>query len=187
MTNQAAIVLTALWVVWPAFGEGLAGTATTKEPVTIQLADQWEKPANLRAPLAQVTVLTVADRAGAAQINDWITPLKLQFGTNIQFFAVPDVSAVPGPLRGMVRRRFAKEYAYPIGLDWQGVVSGRLPIKPQAANLFLLDRNGHVQHSVKGSMEPPPLKALTNVIAALLPAARKPTALGRIAGRDEQP
>lgn len=186
MTNSSAIVLTALLVGWPALGEGLMGAATTNEPVTIQLADQWEKPANLRAPLTQVTLLTVADRAGAAQINDWIAPLKSQFGTNIQFFAVADVSSVPGPLRGMVRRRFTKEYAYPVSLDWQGVVSGQLPIKPHAANLFLLDRNGQVQHSVKGAMEPQPLKSLTNAIAALLPATSKLIDLGQIVNRTGQ-
>lgn len=145
--------------------------ADTASAVAISLTDQWEKPAVLRGPLERVTILAIADRAGAEQINEWVAPLKVQFGTNVQFFAVADVSAVPGPLRGMVRRRFAKEYTYPIGLDWKGTITGQLPLTPKAANIFVLDRAGIVQHTAQGAIGAEALRKLIDAVTGLLPSA----------------
>jgi len=142
--------------------------AETNAPVTISLVDQWEQPAALHAPLERVTILTVADRAGAKQVNDWVPLLKKQFGTHIEFFAVADVRAVPAPLRGFVRRRFTKEYAHPIALDWQATVSDQLPVKAGAANLFILDRSGHVRFSATGPVQPETLDQLKDALSRLL-------------------
>jgi hypothetical protein len=145
--------------------------ADKSSPIAISLTDQWEKPAVLQAPLDRVTILTIADRTGAEQINEWVAPLKVQFGTNVQFFAVADVSAVPGPLRGMVRRRFAKEYTYPIGLDWQGTITGQLTLTSKAVNLFVLDRTGTIQHTTRGAVEAGALRKLIGAVTRLLPPA----------------
>lgn len=141
-----------------------AAAADTNAPVAIFLTDQWENPARLEAPLDRITILTVADRAGAEQIDAWVAALKAEFGTNLQFFAVADVSAVPGPLRGMVRRRFAKEYTYPVGLDWQGIVAGQFEVKPKVANLFVLGRTGMRQHAVQGAVTDEILRELIDAI-----------------------
>jgi hypothetical protein len=152
----------------------LAGTglklmgAATNAPVTIALSNQWEKPAELRAPLDRITLLTVADRAGAKQINAWVEPLKARYGTNVHFFAVADVHAVPSPLRAFVRRRFAKEYSYPIGLDWQGVVSAQMDLKPGVANLFLLDRDARVRLSLSGLPDAQSLNTFSNRVNELI-------------------
>ncbi len=148
-----------------------APAADTRSAVSLFLTDQWEKPAVLQAPLDRVTVLTIADRTGAQQINEWVAPLKVQFGTNVQFFAVADVSAVPGPLRGMVRRRFAKEYTYPIGLDWKGAIKSKLPLTSKVANLFVLDRAGTIHHTAQGAIGTETLRNLINAVTRLLPPA----------------
>jgi len=149
----------------------LAPASDTSSPVSISLADQWEKPAVLNAPLDRIIILTVADRTGAEQINEWVAPLKVEFGTNVQFFAVADVSAVPGPLRGMVRRRFAKEYTYPIALDWKGTITGQLALTAKSVNLFVLDRSGTVQHKAQGAVATEALRNLINAVTRLLPPA----------------
>lgn len=140
----------------------------TNAPVVIQLENQWEKPAKLQAPMQHVTILTVADRAGAEQIQEWVAPLKEEFATNIEFFAVADLRAVPRPLRGFVRRRFAKAYDYPIGLDWSGSVADQLTIKEDVANLFVLDQQGRVQATMHGPATAQSLQSLKTEIAKLL-------------------
>lgn len=161
--------------------------ADIPSPVSISLTDQWEEPAVLRAPLDRITILAISDRAGAEQINEWVAPLKVQFGTNVQFFAVADVSAVPGPLRGMVRRRFAKEYSYPIGLDWKGTITGQLPLTSKAVNLFVLDRAGTVQHTVQGAVGAEALRKLLDAINRLLPQATKDEGREQTARRASAP
>jgi hypothetical protein len=161
--------------------------ADTPSPVSISLTDQWEKPAVLRAPLDRVTILAIADRAGADQINEWVTPLKVQFGTNVQFFAVADVSAVPAPLRGLVRRRFAKEYSYPVGLDWKGTITEQLPLTSKAVNLFVLDRAGIVQHTAQGAVETEALRKLIDAVTGLLPPATESEGGDRTARRASAP
>lgn len=137
-------------------------------PIVIQLENQWEKPAKLQAPMQHVTILTVADRAGAEQIEEWVAPLKKEFAANIDFFAVADLRAVPRPLRGFVRRRFAKAYDYPIGLDWSGSVADQLTIKEDVANLFALDQHGRVQATMHGPATAQSLETLKTEIAKLI-------------------
>jgi len=141
-----------------------AAAADTNAPVAISLTDQWENPARLQAPLDRVTILTVADRAGAEQIDAWVAALKAEFGTNLQFFAVADVSAVPGPLRGVVRRRFARQYTRPVGLDWQGAVAGQFAVKPKVANLFVLDQAGVQRHMIQGGVNGGALRELVDAV-----------------------
>lgn len=159
-----------LMVVLLATGQSTPA-ADTPSPIAISLTDQWEKPAVLQAPLDRVTILAIADRTGAEQINEWVVPLKVQFNTNVQFFAVADVSAVPGPLRGMVRRRFAKEYTYPIGLDWKGTITSQLPLTSKVVNLFVLDRAGTIQHTAQGTVGTETLRNLIGAVTRLLPPA----------------
>ncbi|MBI1176992.1 hypothetical protein GC207_06080 [bacterium] len=140
----------------------------TNSPIVIHLENQWEKPAKLQAPMQHVTILTVADRAGAEQIQEWVAPLKKEFAANIDFFAVADLRAVPRPLRGFVRRRFAKAYDYPIGLDWSGSVANQLTIKEDVANLFVLDQQGRVQATMHGSATAPSIETLKTEIAKLI-------------------
>ena len=161
--------------------------ADTNAPISISLSDQWEKSAVLHAPLERITILAVADRAGAEQINEWVAPLKVQFGTNVHFFAVADVGAVPGPLRGMVRRRFAKEYSYPIGLDWKGTITGQLTLTSKAVNLFVLDRAGTIQHTTRGAVETEALRKLIGVVTRLLPTATQSEAGERLTTRASAP
>lgn len=165
----------------------LAPASEKSSPISISLTDQWEKPAVLNAPLDRVTILTVADRAGAEQINEWIAPLKVQFGTNLLFFAVADVSAVPGPLRGMVRRRFAKEYTYPIGLDWKGMVTSQLPLQSKSANLFVLDRSGTIQHTAQGAVGTEALRSLIEAVSRLASLAAEPDVRERLSSRASAP
>lgn len=140
----------------------------TNAPVVIHLENQWEKPAKLQVPMQHVTILTVADRAGAEQIQEWVAPLKKEFAANIEFFAVADLRAVPRPLRGFVRRRFAKAYDYPIGLDWSGSVADQLTIKEDVANLFVLDRHGHIQATMHGPATAQSVQSLKAEIAKLI-------------------
>jgi hypothetical protein len=164
-----------------------ARAADIPSPISISLTDQWEKPAALHAPLDRITILTVADRTGAEQINEWVAPLKVQFGTNVQFFAVADVSAVPGPLRGMVRRRFAKEYTYPIALDWKGTITGQLALTSKSVNLFVLDRSGTIQHTAQGTVATETLRNLINAVTRLLPPATESEVGERITTRASAP
>lgn len=118
---------------------------------SVCLEDQFQTSHSLVFPTSHLTILTCADREGAAQINDWVREVKSGgFDTNrVVIQGVADVRKVPGFLRGMVRRRFAERYAHPVLMDWKGQVTTAVAIKPGVANVFLVDSTGRVvaQHA----------------------------------------
>jgi len=171
MRRRGVILVAALAAVLTSGGdEGRPASELPAMPLAVSLSDQWERPAELRAPLGHITVLTLADRSGAEQLTGWIRPLKTAFGTNIQFFAVADVQAVPAPLRGLVRRRFARDYSYPVALDWGGDVTAQLPVSARSANLFVLNRDARVRHKESGECTPVALGRLKDALTDLLAA-----------------
>lgn len=125
-------------------------TATNRAPSWIELNDQFDRPQTLSFPTTNVTLLTIADRKGAEQIAGWIKPVKERFGTNLNIRGIADVSAVPGPLKKVVRKRFQKEHMYPVMLDWSGTVCAQFAYQPGLANVYILGSDGRIQGRFTG-------------------------------------
>jgi hypothetical protein len=139
------------------------------------LEDQLGRLHTLAFPRASPTMLVIADRAGAEQINGWIAALKERYGQRIAYAGVADVRAVPGFLRGRIRSKFKDQFAHPVMLDWSGRVVDAFGCAPSVANVFILDHSGTVRAQSTGPATPANLAAaraaLDQVLATNPPAS----------------
>jgi hypothetical protein len=127
------------------------------------LPDQFGTNHVVKFPQSKPMVLMIADRKGSEQIDEWVAALKKHYGRRIEMVGVADVSGVPGWMQGMIRKKFRKQYAYPILLDWSEKLPASLHCQPEAVNIFLLDEAGRVLAAGRGEYDQETLKHLTQV------------------------
>jgi len=108
----------------------------------ISLPDQYGAARTCDFSHHQLTVLTVADRQGCEQIGPWVPAVKERYGTKVDIEGIADVSAVPGPLRSMIRKKLKARVEYPIMLDWSGEIIRRFDLSKNVANVFLVGDRG---------------------------------------------
>jgi hypothetical protein len=141
-----ATATASLLMVAPVFGE-------TSLAASIELKDQYEKSHVISFPRGKLSVLTIADRKGSAQLEAWVQPIREKFGEQIEIHGLADVAGVPGPIRPMVREYFREKVEYPVMLDWDGAVAARYGYVRKAALVLVIDRNGEIRHRVTGAAD----------------------------------
>jgi hypothetical protein len=139
-------------LAWCASAAPISETAVipTHAPAMLVLHDQFDAPQTLAFPTTNITLLTIADRTGSAQLAGWIAPVKQRFGERIDIRGIADVSPVPRLLRSLVRKRFQELQTYPVMMDWTGQVCAQLSYQKNVANILVLDRNGRIQARFMG-------------------------------------
>jgi len=151
--------------------------APANAPPSIELHDQFDAPQTLSFPATNVTLLTIADKKGSEQVAGWIAPLKQRFGKRIDIRGLADVSTVPRPFRGMVRKKFQKLQTYPVMLDWSGEAVKAFTYVPDKANVLLVDGRGLILERISGEANPKAVQDLCAAIdRALVNRAEKPFA-----------
>ena len=115
-----------------------------------ELTDQYGVVHAFAFPRAKLSVLFVADQRGSDQVEAWTKPLRARFGDTIDIDGVADVSAVPGPLRGLIRGKFKKKIPHPVMMDWGGQVSTALGCQKNKVSVLLVDRDGRIRHRAVG-------------------------------------
>jgi len=123
---------------------------STNAPACLELRDQFDRPQKLSFPTTNLTLLTIADKKGSKQIAGWVVPVEQRFGGRIVIRGIADVSSVPGPLRGIVRKKFQKLQAYPVMMDWSGVAVKAFVYVPGKADILVLDSRGRILRRVTG-------------------------------------
>lgn len=163
-SNLQPIALTALLLLAPVCTA--PATPTNSQPVlaSFELRDQYNTAHTISFPATNVIVMTVADRKGSKQIDGWIAPLKQHYGGRIAISGVADMSKVPGFLRSTVREQFKERLKYPVMLDWDGRVARGFNYHEDAANVFVIDRDGRITGHFTGTPSEIDLSALFGAI-----------------------
>jgi hypothetical protein len=164
------LVLGMGWVLHGVAGEK---TCPTNAPAVIALRDQFEVTRTLKFPTTNLTFLTIADKAGSEQIAAWVGPVKQRFGEQVAIEGIADVSAVPRPFRGMVRRKFQKAQSHPVMLDWSGDTVKAFATAADQANVFVLDQQGKILKRLNGKATEQSLDELCAAIEQALADAKK--------------
>ncbi len=165
------LVLWSLIVVCVAAGENVY--PLTNAPARIELRDQFDRVRALVFPSTNLTFLTIADKAGSEQIAAWVTPIKHRFGDAVAIEGIADVSAVPRPLRGLVRRKFQKAQPHSVMLDWSGDTIKAFAVSPDRANVFVLDHEGKILKRLTGKATDQTVEEVCAALDLALAEARK--------------
>jgi hypothetical protein len=137
------------------------------------LRDQFDAIRVLAFPTTNLTVLTLADKKGSDEIAGWVAPIHQRFPQGLAIEGIADVSAVPRPLRPLVRRQFQKAQAHPVMLDWTGEASKQLAIRPHRANVLVLDCRGNILKRMTGPATQEAVEELCALIEQHLAPTRK--------------
>jgi hypothetical protein len=116
----------------------------THAPAILVLHDQFDAPQALAFPTTNITLLTIADRAGSTQLAGWIAPVKQRFDKQIDIRGIADVSPVPRLLRSLMRKKFRELQTYPVMMDWTGDAVKAFTYVPDQANVLVLDGRGQI-------------------------------------------
>ncbi len=131
-----------------------AKDSAASKAADFDLKDQYDNAASYRFPKQKITVLTFGDRKGSEQIEGWVRPLWDRYQTKIDQQGVAVLSSVPFFARGIVRGVFKSKVKYPVLLDWTGKVSKAYGYSGGKANLYVIDRNGHIVLKIAGAANP---------------------------------
>ena len=147
----ACVALLAWWVglMTPVHGAETNVVAPTRI-ATFSLEDQYGKRHTVAFPHTNITVLTVADEKGSAQVDDWVAALKQHYHDRVDLIGVAAMDKVPSVLRGLVESRFRKRRPHPVMLDWTGRVTAELGYTGGDVTLLLVDRDGTLLLRVSG-------------------------------------
>jgi len=115
-----------------------------------ELSDQHAQTRKYAFPKSKVTVITVADHKGSAQLAPWISRLYTRYQGRIDIDGVADVSMIPKPFRALLRSEFRKRLTYSVMLDWDGAVVRQFAFRPGVANLYVIDRRGRISKAIAG-------------------------------------
>lgn len=155
-----ALIITLIVAAAPAAGRQISG---------FELTDQNGREHRYYFPKENLSLLTVADKKGSAQVESWVKPVRARYGSRIDIDGVADMSAVPGLLRGMVASQFKKQQQYPVMLDWSGKVSRQLGCTKGQAGILLIDRDGRLLREWQGRATDAMLRELFVVIDTAKP------------------
>lgn len=114
------------------------------------LPDQFGTNHSVDFPQLQPMILIIADRKGSEQIDAWVTAMKARYGGRLKIIGVADVGGAPGWVQGLIRKKFRKQYTYPILLDGLGKLPASLHCQKDVANVYLLDADGRVLATERG-------------------------------------
>jgi hypothetical protein len=163
MKTLATFIVCGTTLVRAVAGE-VACAVPTNAPANISLRDQFDAPQTLAFPTTNIVLLTIADKKGSEQIAGWVAPVKERFHERVEICGIADVSSVPRPLRGLVRKKFRQAQSYPVMLDWKGDTVKAFGCVSDQVNVFVLDGEGRILRRTVGPASEARLRDLFSVL-----------------------
>ena len=117
---------------------------------SFELTDQFGHRHAVRFPTLRPMLLVIGDRRGSEEIDPWIAPLKQRWGSSADLLGIADVRAVPRFLKSRITEAIRRARPQPLLLDFEGVVTEKLPCKSKAANVFAVGTDGRILAHVHG-------------------------------------
>jgi hypothetical protein len=121
----------------------------------------------------KVADFQLTDQKGSDQLTPWIQSIKERYGTRVDIDGIADMSSVPGFLQNRVRKAFREKMSYSVMLDWEGDVVKQFAYAKGVANIYLIDRNGHIVRRTSGPKTDAGLQGLFTELDRLVSEAEK--------------
>jgi len=172
-TFWTSVIVAVGLLVWRNAIAGESIGLAINAPASIELRDQFDSSQKLAFPTTNLTLLTIADKKGSAQVDGWIAALKPRCSGRVAIRGLADVGGAPGFVHGRIRKGFQESRKYPVMLDWSGKVCAQFGYKKDEANILVLDRNGRIQARFTGVATTTAVAEASAVLDKLLSAAQE--------------
>ena len=157
------IALCALTSAFAGFADDTEKPLKKEKAQRFTLMDSHDEPFAFMFPVEKPVLLTFADQGGHEQMDAWTEPLLERYGDRIQHRAVAWLEAIPSLMHGAVEKIIQQSYDWVL-LDWNGAVAKRYRCKANAANVFLISRDGFILFEHHGKMTKERLKAAYTIL-----------------------
>ena len=127
------------------------------------LMDSHDEPFAFMFPVEKPVLLTFADQGGHEQMDAWTEPLLEKYGDRIDHRAVAWLEAIPSLMHGAVEKVIQQSYDWVL-LDWSGAVAKRYRCKANAANVFLVSKDGFILFEHHGKVTKERLEAAYKIL-----------------------
>lgn len=159
----------ALWLAGSGcWAQAPAAAAETPRLPPFTLQDQWGTNHTVTLPLRRLTLFTLADKQGAAEVAAWVNPVHVLYGQRVDIVGIANVSAAPRWWQGQVRRFFRRTYAHPVLLDWDGATLAALGASKEPITVLLVSINGAILYRHTGPATAADLERLLQMVASEL-------------------
>ena len=143
---RSAACVIALCVFTPMFSgyaDDEKNPVTKKKAPRFTLMDSHDEPFALTFPTEKPVLLTFSDQGGSEQMEAWNKPLLKRYEGRVERRAVAWLEAIPTLMRGAVEKVIQATYDYVL-MDWSGSAAKRYRCKANAANVFLISKDGFI-------------------------------------------
>jgi predicted transcriptional regulator len=130
------------------------------------LRDQYDKEISLGQLLSRIVVIIASDKKGSDQNTAWKNAILGKYRDKLILLGAADVRSVPFFMKSRVRKNFQNEPGSVL-LDWKGALFTSYDLKPNVANVILIDRNGCVRYVASGPADAEALDRLSKEIDRL--------------------
>lgn len=169
--NLRRLLTAAVYGTLLAFSLPNSTAGEAKVPARIELDDQHEKKHVIAFPSKTITVISLADRHGRGQSNEW-APVLAPYKNRAAIHGIADASGTPELMKNMIRKRIREAHKQDLLIDWSGATSTAIGRQPKVANLIIVSRDGTILHRTSGGPTPENVKSFTAAMNKAL-AAKK--------------
>ena len=152
--------------------EGKSAKAVNPSAAEFSLKDQYGESYQIAYPQEKICVLVFADKWGSTQVEGWVRPLYETYEDAILIHGVAQLEGVPRWLRSTLVRIFKSTIKFSVMMDWTGEVSRDYEYPGGKALVVIVDRQGNIQHRVKGKASKVLIEACNDIIDDLNPDPR---------------
>lgn len=149
-------------LVWLRSAALLAGTliaslsgAEETARLRFEIPDQFDRTHSHEALRGRIVLLIASDRRGSQYQEAWADALRASVAGRgateaVYLIEAADLRGVPFFMKGSVKKRFPSEKHQWVLMDWKGVLARTFEFEPDACNVLLFDRSGHLLHQSAG-------------------------------------
>ncbi len=149
--STGAIALSVFASMFSAYADDEKKPVKKEKAPRFTLMDSQDEPFAFSFPTEKPVLLTFADQGGSEQMEAWNKPLLSRYEGRVERRAVAWLEAIPTLMRGAVEKVIQTTYDYVL-MDWSGAVAKRYRCKANAANVFLISKDGFILFEHHGKM-----------------------------------
>jgi len=143
----------------------------TKKPDIVApftLEDQFEKKYTYTFPRKKPLILSVGDMGASTDGPIWSEAIRGKYGERIDFMGVANLHFVSSLVKTPIRVGIKATSELPVLCDWDGIISKKLRVKRDNANILLVTVSGEIIYRVSGKPNDKKFASLYKAIDAQL-------------------
>ena len=129
----------------------IATTVNPRELIDFEIEDQFDHPRTAAEFAGHPVVLFGSDRKGSRYSGAWVEAVRAALAISgdteaVRLAEVADLRGVPFFVKGWVKKKFPRELADWVLLDWRGKLARAYQFRRDSCSILVFDRDGRLTY-----------------------------------------